>query len=75
MTASELKNKIVATGKAPFFFTRNNMKFAGDTMKNFGVRSTEYNGVECWELYRKHPTIKGFSGSFYWNKETFTRVH
>ena len=38
MTPSELKSKIESRGSETYFFTRANMKFAGDTMRNYGVR-------------------------------------
>jgi len=37
MTASELKYKVEQAGHEPFFFSRDTMKFFGDTMKNYGV--------------------------------------
>ncbi|HCR36138.1 MAG: hypothetical protein UR95_C0010G0007 [Parcubacteria group bacterium GW2011_GWC1_36_108] len=64
------------------------MKFAGDTMKNYGVREsaviTNYdnNGdytesgivIECWELYRRKPVKHGLSKSAFFNKITFKVV-
>ena len=41
MNASELKSKV--TGN---FFYRDSMKFFGDTMRNYGVRSST---VTTWE--------------------------
>jgi hypothetical protein len=66
------------------FFSPHNMKFAGDTMGNFGIepfpaRFKTYGGelVQCWALYRKRKTSKGFGpGAFaYFNCETFAREH
>jgi hypothetical protein len=61
MTPSELKEHVDDTGSV--YFHRNNMKFSGDTMSNYGVRSSivlvpssihdiPYE-LEVWELYRK----------------------
>jgi len=56
MNASELKYNVEKNGSN--FFSHSSMKFFGDTMKNYGVRSatvTTWDGetVECWELYRR----------------------
>lgn len=39
MTPSELKYNIERAGHGPHFFERKTMKFFGDTMANYGVRS------------------------------------
>jgi hypothetical protein len=89
MTPSELKYQIEQTGKEQHFFDRKTMKFWGDTMKNYGVRSTivlaqfneqwEYNEqgyeTEVWELYRKHPVKHGMSKSAYFRKSDYSRIH
>lgn len=80
MTASELKYQVEQAGHVPYFFTRETMKFFGDTMKNYGVRSATvqtYSGrtVEVWELYRKRPVKHGLRMSHYFDKQTFDRVH
>ena len=41
MTASELKYQVEVSGNEPHYFTRSTMKFFGDTMRNYGVRSGE----------------------------------
>ncbi len=68
MTPSELKHKTIFTN--PYFFTRKTMKFFGDTMGNYGVRSAGDN----WELYRKRPVKHGLKSSTYFDKVTFERV-
>lgn len=80
MTKSELKAKVEATGS--YFFTRQTMKFFGDTMSNYGVKSKPVmvnnslgEAVECWELYRKYPVKHGLRNSAYFNTKTFERVH
>ena len=75
MNASELKSKV--TGN---FFYRDSMKFFGDTMRNYGVRSstvTTWEGltVEVQELYRRHAVKYGLKDSAYFDKKTFERVH
>lgn len=88
MTPSELKYN-VETKTTSNFFSRDSMRFFGDTMRNYGVRSatiqTSYdendqwveNGitVEVWELYRKNPVKYGNQKSAYFDKKTFARIH
>ena len=75
MNASELKAKIEQTGEQPYFFTRETMRFFGDTIRNFGVRMANRKGTLCWELYRKRPVKHGLQGSFYFDKQSFRRVY
>lgn len=89
MTPSKLKYQIECTGNNPHFFDRKTMKFWGDTMSNYGVRSTvvlaqfneegEYNPqgykTEVWELYRKSPVKHGVNKSAYFRKSNYSRVH
>ncbi len=83
MTASELKyqyeiNRLNPTG---LFFSRGNMRFAGDTMKNFGVRKAgmfkRHSGdtVEVYELYRKRPVKHGLQSSHYFTVSNCELVH
>lgn len=88
MNAIELKAH-VEQGPDRFFFTRQTMRFFGDTMSNYGVRSTTLNThwddtgnnyseqtrtIEVWELYRKHPVKHGLQDSAYFDKKTYRRV-
>jgi len=77
MTPSELKAH-VEQGTESHFFTRATMKFFGDNMKNYGVRSatieTDSGPVECWELYRRRPVKHGLQSSAYFRKDDFSRV-
>ena len=89
MTPAELKYN-VEQNQDSFFFTRETMKFFGDTMRNYGVRdggampyhwddtgnnySEEPRSIEVWELYRKHPVKHGLRDSAYFDKKTFRRV-
>lgn len=71
MTSSELKMNVDRTGS--YFFTRSSMKFFGDRMSNYGVRSTKIKSIECWELYRKKPVVHGLTDSAYFRKDSFER--
>ena len=76
MTPSELKSHIKQSGDNPYFFTRETMKFFGDIMKNYGVRSTTIinknsENVAVWELYRKHPVKHNLQKSHYFRKDNF----
>lgn len=87
MTPSELKNRVGCSRHDGHFFSRGNMRFAGDTMRNYGVRSATISAlgqtivggryqpetVEVWELYRKRPVKHGLSSSAYFDKQTFTQ--
>ncbi len=68
MTPRELKYNVEQTGS--YFFDHKSMKFFGDTMKNYGCRSSE----GCWELWRKSPVKGGLTKSAYFDKVTFERV-
>lgn len=78
-TPSDLKHHVEQTGS--LFFTRNNMKFAGDTMGNYGVRAQPVE-VEnclgethlCWELFRKRPVKAEMKDSAYFDCKTFKKV-
>jgi hypothetical protein len=78
MTASELKFKVDERGGK--FFSRENMKVFGDTMKNYGVRETtintwtDENPVDVYELYRRKPVKCGLSNSAFFRKEDFTQT-
>jgi hypothetical protein len=89
MNTSELKWNVENVGTTDtYFFTRKTMQFFGDTMRNYGVRSTtiltdwgengEYLGqpqpIEVWELYRRQPVKHGLDGSAYFHKVLFNRV-
>lgn len=78
MNKSELKANVEKTN--PHFFTHKTMKFFGDTMRNYGVRSATINtysetGVEVWELYRIHAVKHGLKTSTYFRKDNFERCH
>jgi hypothetical protein len=79
-TASDLKQFVEASGHDPHFFTRETMKFFGDTMRNYGIRQpkavTLYDGctVQAYELFRRRPVKHGLRASAWFNAETFERV-
>jgi len=76
MSPTELKHNYLANNPNGLFFSPNNMKFAGDTMSNYGVRHAGINGgVECWELYRKRPVKDGLQTSAYFDKQTFKKLN
>lgn len=70
MTPSELKSNVEQANPNSRFFSRENMKFSGDTMKNYGVR----DAGDCWELYRKKPAKGALQNSALFDKKTFKRV-
>lgn len=79
MSPSELKYQVESRGTATHFFSHNNMKFAGDTMKNYGCRSATIatigeEQVECWELYRKRPVKHRLCSSAYFRKDTYKQT-
>lgn len=80
MTASELKYCVEEAGHDSHFFTRQTMKFFGDTMRNYGVRGPvtveQYDGAKrsVYELYRRRPVKHGLQSSAYFDAETFARV-
>lgn len=79
-TASDIKIAHEANHPESLFFTRNNMKFLGDTMRNYGVRETQvttYDGetIAALELYRRKPVKMKAQGSAYFHPETFARIH
>lgn len=78
MTPSELKQHVLASGDNPHFFDYKTLRFFGDTMRNYGVRTatitTVHGTAEVWELYRKQPVKHGLKASAYFDRVTFSRV-
>lgn len=88
MTPSELKYQHEKAVPNCFFFSRDSMKFFGDTMKNYGVRSSklvveyidgtyldgEKRIIDVWELYRKKPVKHGLMTTQFFDKTTFEIV-
>ena len=74
MTPSELKISILAHNPDSHFFDRKTMQFFGDTMRNYGVRKAEIEGVAVWELYRKRPVKQGLKSSAFFRVSDFQQV-
>ena len=78
MTPADLKYNVEQTGSN--FFERSSMRFFGDTMSNYGVRSkpvtveTWGEPVLCWVLYRKKPVKHGLNTSAYFSVVDYSRV-
>lgn len=70
MRPSELKWNVEHSDSGHFFFTRETMRFFGDTMANYGVR----DAGDSWELHRKRPVKYGLQASHFFNKLTFERI-
>ena len=90
MTPSDLKFHVQQANTESHYFDRSSMRFFGDTMVNYGVRSatvrTYYNAsgayvceqgviVEVWELYRKRAVKHGLKDSVYFAKDDYRRVY
>lgn len=82
MNATELKQKHEENHILSKFFSRETMKFFGDTMRNFGVRRQTVMiqdclgaKYECYELYRKRPVKEGVQSSYYFDVITFRRIN
>lgn len=73
-TASDLKYAVEQSGNEPFFFTRETMKFFGDTMRNYGIRHLTINDQPVIELYRRKSVKHGLKESAYFDAETFKRI-
>ena len=74
MTPNELKTNILAHDPYSHFFDRKTMQFFGDTMRNYGVRKAEIEGVAVWELYRKRPVKHGLKSSAFFRTTDFQQV-
>ena len=74
MTPSELKANILAHDPDSHFFDRKTMQFFGDTMRNYGVRRAEIDGVAVWELFRKRPVKHGLKSSAFFRTTDFQQV-
>jgi hypothetical protein len=67
-TSSELKRRFEQMHPDSPFFSRETMKFFGDTMQNFGVRfKAEHNAYELW---RRKPVKHGLKKSHYFDANT-----
>ena len=71
MNSSQLKYNHESLNPESYYFTRNSMRFFGDTMRNYGVKTHE----NFYELYRKHPVKHGLNNSAYFDKTSFIKLH
>lgn len=79
MTPFDLKYAIESCRPESQFFSRENMRFSGDTMRNYGVckktvKTNDGESVEVWELFRKRPVKHGLSASAFFACDDFRRV-
>lgn len=79
MTPLELKRNVEKLGSK--FFNKENMRFSGDTMANYGVsnnlvRVISENGEisVCYVLYRKNPVKNGLNKNAYFDNLSFKRI-
>lgn len=71
MTPSQLKYNHELLNPNSYYFTRNTMKFFGDTMKNYGVKTHS----DYYELYRKQPVKHGIKNNAFFDKVSFIKLH
>jgi hypothetical protein len=71
MTPSQLKYNHESLNPNSFYFSRDSMRFFGDTMQNYGVKTH----ADSYELYRKHPVKHGLSNSAYFDKTSFIKLN
>lgn len=69
-TASDLKHWHELLDPSSSYFSRDTMKFFGDTMKNYGIRHHEM----YIELYRKKPVKGGLNSSSYFTRKNLKRI-
>lgn len=77
--ASDLKYAVEQAGNSPYFFSRQSMRFFGDSMSNYGFRKAReiqtYSGpVLAYELTRKRPVKNGLDSSAFFDAVSFERV-
>lgn len=79
-TVSDLKRHVEQSGHESHFFTRDTMRFFGDTMRNYSVRqpveieTLSGDKVKAFELSRRRAVKHGLKTSSWFNAETFDRV-
>lgn len=74
ITASTLKYRVENRGHESHFFTRETMRFFGDTMRNYGVRFVLADGAPAWELFRRKPVKHGMRDSAYFCAREYRRL-
>ena len=88
-TSSDLRAFVENAKHDSHFFSRQTMRFFGDTMANYGVRRVtirvryDTNGdyvsadgveIEAFELYRRRPVKAGNQKSAYFRADTFRQT-
>lgn len=73
MTPRALKKCTART--EPYFFSNGAMKYFGDTMQNFGVRTSVIREIDVWELYRKEPVKCGLQTSHYFRRDNYKQIY
>lgn len=71
MNASQLKYNHEIFNSDSYYFTRNTMKFFGDTMRNYGVKDKG----SYYELYRKQAVKHGLKNSAFFDKVSFKKLN
>jgi len=81
ISASDIRINHEIKNPESLFFTKDSMRFFGDTMGNYAVSSkpvkveTYFDGiVECYELRRKKPVNGGLQSSDYFCTKTYARI-
>ena len=82
MTASELRRQYERHNPDGLFFSKNNMRFAGDTMSNYYVpaktvkiRRNTGGDFTCYELQRRKAVKGGNTDSAYFDIADFRIIH
>lgn len=80
ITPSQLKHHVENAGGN--FFSRDSMKFFGDTMQNYTVTGpvsietwSEDQPVLCWQLNRRRPVKHGLDTPAFFDCTTYERRH
>ena len=71
MTFSELKYQHESYCTGSSYFSKETMRFFGDTIANYGVLTHD----DSYELHRKKPVKHGLDNSAFFDKETFKLIH
>lgn len=69
-TPSDLKFWHLELNKDSHFFDHKTLKFFGDTMRNYGIKTHK----EFYELLRKKPVKHGLWDSAYFDKQTLKQI-
>lgn len=85
MTVYGLMREFEVRGVNPYFFSRDSLKFFGNRISEMRVlkrtaKITDYDGTdhECYVLsvlHRNHPRGIPTRGYYYFDTETFERIH